>query len=117
MAGVINDYFNLMFTKDGHIDLQEVVNLFEARILNHMNDELCKPFSDHEIGKALFQIGPLKAPGPHFSRETVINAVKQFFEEGRMPKGVNDTAIVLIPKVQHPENLKDYRPISLCNVI
>jgi hypothetical protein len=34
-----------------------------------------------------------------------------------MPEGVNDTAIVLIPKVQHPENLKEYRPISLCNVI
>jgi hypothetical protein len=40
-----------------------------------------------------------------------------FFKDGRMPEGVNDTTIVLIPKVQHPETLKEYRPISLCNVV
>jgi hypothetical protein len=34
-----------------------------------------------------------------------------------MQEGVNDTTIVLIPKVQHPENLKEYQPLSLCNVI
>jgi hypothetical protein len=47
----------------------------------------------------------------------VVAAVKTFFAEGRMPEGVNDTAIVLIPKVAHPERLTEYRPISLCNVI
>ena len=34
-----------------------------------------------------------------------------------MPNGVNDTSIVLIPKVDNPEKLKEFRPISLCNVI
>uniref|UniRef100_A0A8I6XMN5 Reverse transcriptase domain-containing protein n=1 Tax=Hordeum vulgare subsp. vulgare TaxID=112509 RepID=A0A8I6XMN5_HORVV len=34
-----------------------------------------------------------------------------------MPDGVNDTAIVLIPKVPHPKELKDFSPISLCNVV
>jgi len=84
---------------------------------------------DTEIGDALFQIGPLKAPGPDglparfFQRnwgclkEDIIYAVKLFFEEGKLPEGVNDTAIVLIPKVQFPETLKEYHPISLCNVI
>lgn len=34
-----------------------------------------------------------------------------------MPAGVNETAIVLIPKSDQPVDLKDFRPISLCNVV
>jgi hypothetical protein len=43
--------------------------------------------------------------------------VWNFFEEGIMLEGINDTAIVLIPKNKNPLSLKDYIPISLCNVI
>lgn len=32
-------------------------------------------------------------------------------------EGVNDTAIVLIPKVPHPKEQKEFRSISLCSVI
>jgi hypothetical protein len=47
----------------------------------------------------------------------VVAAVQRFFDDGTMPDEVNETAIVLIPKKNDPEDLKDFRPISLCNVL
>jgi len=34
-----------------------------------------------------------------------------------MPDGVNNTSIILVPKKDAPDDLKGFRPISLCNVI
>jgi hypothetical protein len=50
-------------------------------------------------------------------RDEVVRAVQVFFSTGLMPVKVNDTAIVMIPKKNDPEELKDYRPIGLCNVV
>jgi hypothetical protein len=50
-------------------------------------------------------------------KKDVVTVVKNFFATGVMPSGVNDTVIVLLPKKDEPEELKDFRPISLCNVV
>jgi hypothetical protein len=50
-------------------------------------------------------------------KRDVIAAVKTFFETGTMPPGVNEIVIVLLPKKDEPEEPKDFRPISLCNVV
>ena len=34
-----------------------------------------------------------------------------------IPEGWNDTIIVYVPKVDEPERITQYRPISLCNVL
>jgi hypothetical protein len=49
-------------------------------------------------------------------RGDIIKGVKNFFDSGVMPEGINNTAIVLISK-KEPELLKDFWPISLCNVV
>ena len=50
-------------------------------------------------------------------KEEVIVEVKEFFCTGEMAAGINETMIVLIPKVDNPELVSHFRPISLCNVI
>ena len=94
-----------------------------------MNDDLCKPYTDEEIGAALFEMGPTKAPGPdgfpalfyqthwEFFKEEICNVVRSFILGGEVPKGFCDSVIVLIPKIAKPKHLKNFRPISLCNVI
>jgi hypothetical protein len=49
--------------------------------------------------------------------DRIIEEVLQVLRGGQMPDHWNDTTIVLIPKVKYPENIKDLRPISLCNVL
>ena len=36
---------------------------------------------------------------------------------GRIPNGLNDTYICLIPKVNCPQKMTEFRLISLCNVV
>jgi hypothetical protein len=129
MERMATSYFKELFKKDPSLNANNLTSLFQEKVSADMNDDLCKDFSDEEIGDALFQIGPLKAPGTDgfparfFQRNWatlkagIINGVKLFFLTGNMPEGVNDTAIVLIPKVDFPETMKDFRPISLCTVI
>jgi hypothetical protein len=111
------------------VNPEPLIQLLDKVVDDHMNEGLCKEFSAKEIGDALFQIGPIKAPGPDgfparfFQRnwdilkDDVVRAVQHFFTTGVMPDGVNDTSVVLIPKKNEPETLKDFRPISLCNVV
>lgn len=40
-----------------------------------------------------------------------------FFDKGFLPKGINSTIIALLPKKTGVKEMKDYRPISCCNVI
>ncbi|XP_050938813.1 uncharacterized protein LOC127148660 [Cucumis melo] len=49
--------------------------------------------------------------------EDFCDAVLHFFETCYLPVGVNATTITLIPKHNGAERLKDFRPISCCNVL
>ena len=89
---------------------------------------LTTPIEDNEIRQTIFSMKPLKAPGVdglhvifyqtqwHIIGHSFCKFIKHSFSSGSIPKEINTTLLVLIPKVDHPVNLKMYRPISLCTV-
>ena len=85
--------------------------------------------SEDEIKAALLLLEAFKALGPDglhvvfFHRfwlivgSSVVNVVKKVFMERKVPEYLNKTHIALIPKIQGPETIANYRPISLCNTV
>lgn len=85
--------------------------------------------SREEIKDALWSMKPYKAPSPDglhagfFQRfwlitsDSVNREVARAFATSKIPDYLNRTLIVLIPKMQGPETIGNYRPISLCNTI
>lgn len=85
--------------------------------------------SGEEIQTALKSLPTAKAPGidgitaemvkHHWStmREDITAAILHFFNTRRMLRSLNLASLTLIPKIQNPERLEDYRPISCLGVI
>ena len=88
-----------------------------------------RKISLEEVKRALFAMGPMKAPGPDglnllfFQSKwetlgmSLLSKVDLIFENKEEISSVNETNIVLIPKTDYPETIRDFRPISLCNVV
>lgn len=86
-------------------------------------------FKAEEIREALFQMHPLKVPGLdglpclvfqkywHIVGPKVTQLALDVLNNNMNPNSLNNTHIVLIPKCKHLKSPKDYKPISLCNVI
>lgn len=95
----------------------------------HEAGSLLAPVTRTEIKAALWSIANHKSPGlDGFSSgfyksawsvvgDFVIAAVKEFFETRKLLKQVNSTALVLIPKIDQPRSMKEYRPLACCNVL
>ena len=49
--------------------------------------------------------------------DDVIKAVTSFFCIRSMPREVNSSLIVLIPKISNPTFVQHFKPISLCNMV
>lgn len=92
-------------------------------------ERLMKDVSREEIKSVLFKMPGSKAPGPDgytmkFFKEAwevvgedITVAVQSFFIKGFLPKGLNSTILALVPKKQEAKVMKDYRPISCCNIL
>ena len=125
----ISGYFAGLFSTEIEEPDPELLAKVVPKVTDVMNDRLIQPYSAEEVKKALFSIGDMKAPGTDglhaiFFKKcwnilgvSLTTEVLEAVNTKVIPEGWNDTVIVLIPKVQTPELVTQYRPISLCNVL
>ena len=86
---------------------------------------LIKPFTEEEVRVAVWDVDSYKCPGSDgitfgfikdfwdILKGDVMRFLVEFHRNGRLAKGINSTFIALIPKVDNPHRLNDFRPISL----
>lgn len=108
---------------------QDVLSFVRRRVSAEMNDALLAPYTTEDVRKALFDIGDLKAPGPDglhaifYKRfwpmlgDDLVEEVLHVVNTCTIPQGWNDTTIAMIPKVNSPDKVTQFGPISLCNVV
>jgi hypothetical protein len=126
---MISDYFSGLFSTEVYDTDPALLDKVIPRVTPEMNEYLQREFSPEDVKKALFSIGDMKAPGSdglhaiffkkcwHILGEVLTQEVLDAINNKCIPDGWNDTVIVLIPKVDTPETITQYRPISLCNVL
>ncbi|KAM6590233.1 hypothetical protein CsatA_012838 [Cannabis sativa] len=90
---------------------------------------LAEPFSAEEIKTAMFSLSGDKSPGPdglnslfyQKNWDTIGHDLTQGLLHILNNQGdfsqINNTILVLIPKKKNPQNVRDFRPISLCNTL
>ena len=121
-------YFEDIYTSTHPTRMEEVTNLVQAMVSKEMNEDLTKEFTVEEVRAALRQMHPTKAPGPDgmstvfyqkywdIIGSDVSNMVLNVLNSNASLSDINNTYITLVPKINMPNRMKDFRPISLSNV-
>lgn len=123
LCNIAKNYFDDLFSASVGV-YDAVLSGIQQHVTSKDNDFLLWPFHIDEFKTAVFQMHPVKSPGPAFYQkfwhvigDDVFRACLEWINRSEFPAKLNDANIILIPKKDTPEAMKDLRPISLSNVI
>ena len=123
------NYYIKLFSSSCPVSQCGALDKIPQVVTDEMNADLVGVFQEWEILEAINQMVPLKALGPngmpplfyqHFwpvVDKDVTSSVLMWLNTGILPSPINHTFITLIPKVNSPELVTEFRLISLCNVL
>jgi hypothetical protein len=122
-------YYQELFNLGGAHGIEACVEGLESHVTAEMNQALCHEFIEVDVDEVLKRMQPMKSLGPNgFSvgffqrswtivRGEVCKIMLDFLNYEIFDSSLNDTNIVLIPKMKSPASVTDFWPISLCNVL
>jgi hypothetical protein len=118
------EYFTHLFTAD-HWPRPNLDGIAFPRIEEEANSGLVVPFSMEEIEKVVMENDGNKSPGPDGFNFAFLKAMwslikgeirimfDKFHGIGSLPQSFTSYFVALIPKINSPFALQDFRPISL----
>nr|TKR79420.1 hypothetical protein D5086_0000272600 [Populus alba] len=123
-------FYKSLFCSNDYVELNALEDVVVPRLLSKRVVELAKPITKEEVGIALRSMGSYKAPskdGFHalflkkywdmVGDDDVWRLVYSAFKNGSFNQDIVETLVVLILESERPTTFKQFRPISLCNVI
>ncbi|KAK2664375.1 hypothetical protein Ddye_002949 [Dipteronia dyeriana] len=131
MEKIISNYFTSIFTTScpSQNDIDLVLEGVQPKLSRSLSHFLESSFTGEEIRRVVFEMCPSKVlgrygfPASFYQRywdtigPNVVAACLDVLNGGAPVFETNKTVITLILKVQTPESMAEFRPISLCNVL
>ncbi|KAL4301309.1 hypothetical protein AHAS_Ahas17G0288000 [Arachis hypogaea] len=123
------EFYRDLFCNVEQVELDVMGNQELPSLSREVIESLTRNVSKEEVRKVVIGMNSFKAPGADgfqafFFKEywevvgtEVWELVKKAFAGFDLDSALFDTLVVLIPKVDNPSRMKEFRPISLCNVI
>ncbi|GAU31728.1 hypothetical protein TSUD_215290 [Trifolium subterraneum] len=125
---LVTNYYKELFTETNDRRITFNMKYGFKPLEEEVASKLEREVENDEIKIALFDMGAWKAPGPDgypagfYQKNWSIVGIKlnefvrQVWQQPDSISNINNTDICLIPKVDKPEFVSQFRPISLCNV-
>lgn len=126
---MVLDSYTQLYTDPNPVNAAFLPPLCDSWKLSRTDQEaLSLTVTLDEVRGAVFDMNPNKSPGidgftaAFFHKacflvgDSLLNLINSALRDGMVDPALNRTLVVLIPKLQGPEKISQFRPISLCTV-